>query len=80
MRQLSGNAAADTRNSEIDRSDRALPKNGSWTQAPETLAGDHREEVSHTPAKLLKPGKTGPPRVKAEPTPILLSASSGLPG
>ena len=75
MLPLVGRAAAGRR-SWIGRSDRALPKDGSWTRAPEALARDHREEVSHTPAESLKPGTTGPPKVEAKPKPILLRADS----
>lgn len=66
MSPLSGDAAADSRHSEIGRSDRALSNDGSWTRAPERLAGDHREEVSHTPAELLKPGTNRPAEGQGE--------------
>jgi hypothetical protein len=65
MLPLFGRAAADGRRSRIGRGDGALPKDGSWTRAPEALVRDQREQVSNTPAELLKPGKTSPPRVEA---------------
>jgi hypothetical protein len=72
MLALFGRAAADSRRSWIGRSDRALPNDGSWTQTPEALARDHREEVSNTPAESLKPRRQGPPKVEAKLHPILV--------
>ncbi len=64
MRPLFGRAAAGSRRGWIGRSDWALPKDGSWTQTPEALARDHREEVSNTPAESLKPGKQARRRLR----------------
>ena len=57
MLPLVGRAAADSKRSWIGRSDRALPKDGSWTRAPEALTRGHpRSGVAHA-GRVAEAGK-----------------------